>query len=76
MKNLFVLLFITILFQSITPQSNTCEIAFVITSTEVKDSESVFIVGSDSLLGNWNPSAVKLVKVNDSTWTKSIKFQF
>ena len=75
MKNLFVLLFITILFQSITPQSNTCEIAFVIISTEVKDSESVFIVGSDSLLGNWNPSAVKLVKVNDSTWTKSIKFK-
>lgn len=57
------------------PQTNTCEITFVINSTEVSDSESVFIVGSDSRLDSWNPGAVKLFKVNDSTWSKSFKFE-
>lgn len=75
MKKFLVLLFVPIFLNINFSQTNTCEITFVVTSTEVSDSESVFIVGSDTQLGNWNPAAVKLFKVNDSTWTKTFKFE-
>lgn len=75
MKLLFASFFITLLFQSILPQSHSCNITFMVTSSEIGDSESVYIVGNDSLLGDWNPSAVELFKINDSIWSKSFRFE-
>jgi predicted alpha/beta superfamily hydrolase len=75
MKKFFALSFIVILFSNNFSQSNNYEITFVVYSTSVNDSESVFIVGSDPQLGNWNPEMVKLFRVNDSTWIKSFKFE-
>jgi predicted alpha/beta superfamily hydrolase len=37
-------------------------------------SSSIYITGSNSNLGDWNPSAVKLDKVNDTTWQKTFYF--
>lgn len=51
------------------------EVTFVVHSTSVNDSESVFIAGNESELGKWNPAVVKLFKVNDSTWIKSFRFE-
>jgi len=75
MKLSFASFIILLLFQSILPQSDSCEITFIVTSIKVGDSESVFIVGNDSFLGDWNPAAVKLFKINDSTWSKSFRFK-
>jgi predicted alpha/beta superfamily hydrolase len=34
----------------------------------------IYITGSNSNFGNWNPSAVKLDKVNDTIWAKTFLF--
>jgi len=75
MKKFFVLSFVELLFINNFSQNNTYEITFIVNSTEVHDSESVFIVGSDLQLGNWNPAAVNLIKIKDYTWSKSFKFE-
>ena len=75
MKKIFVLSFVVLLFINNFSQSNAYEITFIVNSTEVHDSESVFIVGSDLQLGNWNPAAVNLIKIKDYTWSKSFKFE-
>ena len=75
MKKFIVLSFVVLLFINNFSQSNAYEITFIVNSTEVHDSESVFIVGSDLQLGNWNPAAVNLIKIKDYTWSKSFKFE-
>ncbi|MDP4190490.1 MAG: SpoIIE family protein phosphatase [Bacteroidota bacterium] len=37
--------------------------------------EKVYLTGSNSTLGNWNPSAVLLDKQSDSVWTKKLVFE-
>jgi predicted alpha/beta superfamily hydrolase len=51
------------------------EIKFLVIAATLKVSESVFIVGNDEQLGNWNPSLIKLEKLNDSTWSKIFWFE-
>lgn len=56
------------------PQNMLSEINFIVQSHEVSDSESVFISGNDSLLGDWNPNEIDLVKIDDSTWSRKFWF--
>lgn len=39
------------------------------------DSQFVFIAGNNPQFGNWNPSLIKLNKINDSLWRKSFIFK-
>jgi len=74
MKKLFISSLIFLFFPSTFSQINIREVKFIAYASNVSDSEFVCITGNDSLLGNWNPNAIKLFKVNDSTWSKSFKF--
>jgi predicted alpha/beta superfamily hydrolase len=49
-------------------------VTIVVYSTSLSADESIYICGSDSLLGNWNPGLIKLKKINDSTWMKNFEF--
>ena len=74
MKKLFISSLILLFFPNTLSQINIHDIKFIVYASGVRDSEFVFITGNDSLLGYWNPDAVKCLKINDSTWSKSFKF--
>jgi predicted alpha/beta superfamily hydrolase len=46
-------------------------INIVVITQNVADSEKIFIAGNTVELGLWNPGMIELIKINDSTWTKS-----
>jgi predicted alpha/beta superfamily hydrolase len=74
MKGLFLTLLNLFFTLSSFPQNIFYEVKFVVFAEDVHDSEFVYISGSDSLIGDWNPSAVKLEKIDDSTWVKNFNF--
>lgn len=42
--------------------------------SKLNEDESVYISGNNKEFGNWNPSNIKLDKLNDSTWNKTFSF--
>ncbi len=50
------------------------EVKFNIT-TEIPDSVLVYISGNNDSLGNWEPSAVPLIKTGLNTWSRTFKFK-
>jgi enterochelin esterase-like enzyme len=64
-----------ILFAQLTINAqNAYSIKFFVVSKNLPDSVKIYITGNDSQLGNWNPGAVEMNKVNDSTWEKEFDF--
>jgi predicted alpha/beta superfamily hydrolase len=49
-------------------------ITFNVVSDKVNDTSSVFISGNDPKLGDWNPSRIKLNKVNNTEWKINLSF--
>ena len=47
---------------------------FIVHTNGIKDSSDVYITGNHPLLGNWNPTAIALLKINDSTWSGEFQF--
>ncbi len=75
MKKLIVLSLCFAFFNILCSENDNREIKFVVHSSILSDSESVFISGNDSLLGEWNPDKIMLEKTNDSIWSRSFQFQ-
>jgi hypothetical protein len=75
MKKLSILLSILIQCKITFSQGNMREIKFLVIAATLNDRESVFIVGNDEQLRNWNPYLIKLEKLNDFTWSKIFLFE-
>lgn len=69
MKLLFIFLFIA---QIIAAQN--FKVTFQVNAPAISDTDDVYIAGSQTEFGNWNPSAVKLDRVDNETWRKSFSF--
>ncbi len=74
MKKYFIVLLIFVL-ASISPaQTNSKIVKFVVTARGLSKEAKVYITGNNPRLGNWNPGSIQLKKLNDSTWSKEIRF--
>ena len=47
-------------------------ITFVVVSNEVPRDAWVYVTGNHTLLGPWRPDRVPMLRINDSTWSRSI----
>jgi len=52
--------------------SKTYAVKFVVSLDSLARGEQVYLTGNDSLLGNWNPAAIRLSKESDSTWSTTL----
>lgn len=68
----FLFYFLTSVFTYSQTQSH--EIKFIVHSFGVNNAEAIFISGNDSLFGRWYPDLIRLLKINDSTWSRSFNF--
>jgi len=50
-------------------------VTFQLTALNVSESDTVFIAGSTSSIGGWQPNKVALTKEKDNKWTTSIDFE-
>ena len=50
------------------------EITFQVIANRFPDTSSIYIVGDNSLLGNWNPNAIKLSEQTDGSWSRKFIF--
>ena len=75
MKIFLIPIIVLITISAIHPQIKKYNITFIVTASNVQVDSSVYIVGNNSELGNWDPSAVPLSKVNDSTFEKTFSFK-
>jgi predicted alpha/beta superfamily hydrolase len=76
-KLLFSLLMFLIILQivSLNVYGQEVEITFCLYSPDLHEDSIVYITGSDSALGNWNPGKVKMKSVGDNIWEHSITCQ-
>jgi predicted alpha/beta superfamily hydrolase len=50
---------------------NKVAVTIFVEASGLKISDSIYIAGNISEIGNWNPSLIKLNKLTDSTWQRS-----
>jgi len=50
---------------------NEVNLKIIIYSRSVQVTDTIFITGNHSQIGNWNPHKIKLNKLNDSTWSNT-----
>ncbi|MDT3697081.1 MAG: alpha/beta hydrolase-fold protein [Ignavibacterium sp.] len=48
---------------------------FIVNSKLSDENSVICITGNHKLLGEWNPSLVQLLKINDSTWSREFVFE-
>ena len=72
-KKIFFIILSLFTFQK-TFSQDSIKVTFIVHTKNLNDSAKVFITGNNSLLGNWNPANVPLLKINDSTWQKALSF--
>jgi predicted alpha/beta superfamily hydrolase len=53
---------------------DSVRVTFLVTTFNLDSNEDIFLTGNNLKLGNWQPSKVKLKRLNDSTLTKEILF--
>ena len=73
MKSTLIILLLVV-FNSCMTQHLKHNVTILVYSNSLYADESIYISGSDSLLGYWDPGLIKLNKINDSTWV--IDFEF
>lgn len=49
-------------------------VTFNVITKGIPENSSVFITGSNEQLGNWNAHDIPMDKIDDSTWSKTFKF--
>ena len=69
--NKIILMALWLVFTCITYSQDTNQIFTVLVPSSTPKDGIVYIAGDHPLLGNWNPGAVPLVKINDSIWSKT-----
>lgn len=57
------------------PQNKRVEVRFIVVTPSLPKNSPVYITGDKPDLGNWQPSEVKMERVNDSTWAKTFHFK-
>ncbi len=72
-KNYYIIFLILFLTQQTFTQ-DSIKVNFIVNAKNLNDSSKVFISGNNPSLGNWNPSKVLLLRINDSTWQKTLSF--
>ncbi len=70
-KILYLLLFSTLLFG----QDDTVDVQILVLSSDLKETENVYIVGNQEFLGYWDPSKVKMTKINKGEYSISFKLE-
>ncbi len=55
-------------------QPDSAKIDFILFAKNLSNEDAVFITGNNSLLANWYPNMVKMERMNDSTFVKSLYF--
>jgi len=70
-KILYLLLFSTLLFG----QDDSVNVQFLVLSSELKETENVYIVGNQDFLGYWDPSKVKMTKINKEEYSICFKLE-
>jgi len=72
MKKYLIVLFSIFPLINISSQIN---VKIILHTIPLEDSVKVFIAGSKAQLGNWDPGAVEMQKVNKTTWSRSFSFK-
>lgn len=49
-------------------------VTFNLVSKGIPGNSNVYITGNQDQLGNWNPNEIPMDKIDDSTWSKTLKF--
>jgi hypothetical protein len=71
MRNFLLFFFLVLLRSGFSQEVRT---SFLLYAPGLPDSSSVFITGSATQLGNWNPSRVKMEFAGNQVWKKEIVF--
>ena len=51
------------------------KVTFIVKTKTSPENDSLFIVGNQRNLGNWNPGRIRLLKNNTDTWKRSFFFE-
>ncbi|PIS30124.1 MAG: histidine kinase [Candidatus Marinimicrobia bacterium CG08_land_8_20_14_0_20_45_22] len=70
----FRLLLSVVLLASVGFAAKPCRVTFVVESSGLSGSASVFITGNQKLLGNWNPAKVRLQLLGNHRFGKTFTF--
>jgi predicted alpha/beta superfamily hydrolase len=75
MKKLLLAYYIIIMSPIVLVAQNVkiINVTFILTSQSLPDDSSVYITGNLSILGNWNPSAIKMENTGNHSWYYTIK---
>jgi predicted alpha/beta superfamily hydrolase len=73
MENLLLIFVLAVLISASGLSQN--KITIKVITPGIDPVSSVYITGNNSKLGGWNPSAVKLERINDTLWTKIFYFK-
>jgi len=55
-------------------QQTNYKITLTIISAGLHDSTNIYIAGNNKLLGDWNAGKIRLIKKNDTTWSRTFSF--
>ncbi len=70
MKKIFAILFSV----SALLSAQNYQLTVKVFSSNLKESDTLFIAGNNSQFGNWSPNKIPLTKINDSLWSKTFSF--
>ncbi len=74
MKKLLVICSILLFFSTIFAQQDSASVEFRVITSNFENIDSIFLTGNSVKLGNWNPRAIALQQIDDSTFHKNILF--
>ncbi|MFH0735189.1 MAG: alpha/beta hydrolase-fold protein [bacterium] len=74
MKNLNILFLFVLIYSTSFAQTKQINVHFEVFSSNISDSSNIYIVGSNSTLGNWNPGEVKLNKLGNGKYFINLLF--
>ncbi len=74
MKNLNVLFLFILIYSLSFAQNKTINVRFEVICSNFPDSSDIYIVGNNSVLGNWNPANVKLSRVDKNKFFINLSF--
>lgn len=74
MKIVFLFCFLTMVGCLSFAQTDSAKVKFVVIDSTLSISDSVYITGNTSKLGNWNPNKTALKKINNSSYALELFF--
>jgi predicted alpha/beta superfamily hydrolase len=74
MKKYLLYLLSSLLFTVTLQSQNRATIIIEVITNNLPDGSTIYIIGNDPKLGNWQPDAVKLIETETGKWSKSFSF--